>query len=311
MKELSLLKEPGKMSLSNAGKVALSRLVKVGDIKTRKEFEGLFPHVPANFEKIKRRMEEKGYDNSQPVHLWETEGKAVLIDGHHRVLASKEVGIAEIPGYFHSFEDIEEAVEYAIALQVERRNLSDAELLIMLKVVDQLKARGKGAGGEKGKSAKRTAEILGTNASKIEKARIVEKYGGEEIKGKVASGELSLNQAYLEARTAKERQGERRDGGDGSGEDCPERSGGETNFDYRRGSGREPEHAETGDSPNVRFLKSAVILLGEKKEHAAIGLLIDHFLRKEKRELFLKILPADLQKAIREYKQGGNNADTL
>ncbi|MDR0451073.1 MAG: ParB N-terminal domain-containing protein [Treponema sp.] len=188
MKDLSLLKEPGKMSLSHSGTAALSRPVRTGDIKTRKEFEGLFQPVPANFEKIKRRMEEHGYDGSQPVHLWETEGAPVLIDGHHRLQAAKELGIAEIPGYFHRFGNAEEAAEYAIALQVERRNLSDAELLAVLKTVDQLKARGKGAGGEKGKSAKRTAEILGTNTSKIEKARMWRNTGARKPKGKSLPG---------------------------------------------------------------------------------------------------------------------------
>jgi ParB family chromosome partitioning protein len=289
MKELSLMKEPEKMNLNNSGKIILSRLVNIRNIKTQKEFEELFPLIPANLEKIKRRMAEKEYDNSQPVHLWDKDGKLVLIDGHHRLIAARELGITEIPGYFHYFESIEEAVEYAIALQVERRNLSDAELLIMIKVVDQLKIRGKGASGEKGKSAKRTAEILGTNASKIEKARIVEKYGDEEIKKKVASGELSLNQAYLEARTAKEQGGANEEGKPGAAPDCSE----------------EGNESETGDgvgnhcahevSPSVKFLNAAATLLYEKKEMSAIKILINHFLRKRERPLFYKALPQEIQ----------------
>jgi ParB family chromosome partitioning protein len=313
MKELSLIKEPGKMNLNHSGKVTLSRLVKVEDIKTRKEFEELFPLIPSNFEKIKRRMEAYGYDNSQPVHLWEAEGKAVLIDGHHRLLAAKELGITEIPGYFHSFENLEEAVEYAIALQIERRNLSDAEILIMIKVVDQLKVRGKGASGEKGKSAKRTAEILGTNTSKIEKARIVEKYGNEEIKGKVASGELSLNQAYLEARMAREQRIDGEESGDGSGEGYTEETGTDESTGYDL-SPLLPEPDSKSDSDDnsdtttnydtsqtVCFLKTAVLVLRENQEDNAINLLINHFLREKEQAAFYALLPER-----REY-----NADNL
>jgi ParB family chromosome partitioning protein len=296
MKELSLMREPGKMNLNHSGKVTLSRLVKTGDIKTQKEFEGLFSLIPANSERIKRRMEAYGYDNSQPVHIWETEGKLILIDGHHRLLAAKEVGITEIPGYFHSFESLEEAVEYAISLQIERRNLSDAEILIMIKVVDQLKVRGKGASGEKGKSAKRTAEILGTNTSKIEKARIVEKYGSEEIKGKVASGELSLNQAYLEAREAREQRGEEKDtSGKEGGEDS--KGGAVENSDSDADTDQSPmiefRTSDTDLPPVVGFLRPAVLLLREKGEGEAVKLLVNHFLGEKEQGAFYALLPVE------------------
>jgi ParB family chromosome partitioning protein len=282
MKQLSLVKEPGKMSLNNAGTVTLSRMVNINDIKTQKEFEQLFPIVPVNLEKITRRMIDIGYDESQPVQLWEIEGKLILIDGHHRILAAREAGLSEIPGYFHHFKTMEEALEYAISIQVERRNLSDAELLIMIKVVDQLKVRGKGSNGEKGKSAQRTAEILGTNTSKVEKARIVEKYGSEELKEKIAAGKLSLNQAYLEARMAREQNSENQEEHCGEKSDEPEDSGKEEN----------PERIlHDVDSQTLKFLRAAAIVLTEKKEAEAVRILVNHFLRKKERPSFYSILP--------------------
>jgi ParB family chromosome partitioning protein len=283
MKALSLLREPEKMALNPAGAVQLSRLVNIEDIKTRKEFKELFPIIPGNLEKIRRRMETQGYDGSQPLHTWEINGELILIDGHHRLLAAKEAGITEVPCYYHEFGSMEEAVEYAISVQVERRNLSDAELVIMIKVVDQLKVRGKGAEGEKGKSAKRTAEILGTNTSKVEKARIVEKYGSEELKGKVAKGELSLNQAYLEARTVREQKPDE----DAPAEEEEEAGDGE---EKEEEDGRGPVLRDTDSGAN-RFLRAAVIVLREKREETAAEILVNHFLRKRERESFYAALP--------------------
>jgi ParB family chromosome partitioning protein len=282
MKELSILKAHGKMSLNPSGKVRLSRLVNTGEIKTKKEFEELFPVIAGNQEKINRRMEERGYDESQPLHVWEGEGgTVVLIDGHHRLRAARKAGITEVPCYFHHFEDTEEALEYAIAIQVERRNLRDAELMIMLKVVDKLKERGKGPCGERGKSAKRTAEILGTNTSKVEKARMVEKYGSEELKEKVASGEISLNQAYMEARAEKEGT-EPNEGAAGNG------------VGKTAAAGTGEGEAYTGDTgnPTRKFLKAAVEILAVKGEGKAAGILVNHFLRKKEREPFYAQLSA-------------------
>jgi ParB family chromosome partitioning protein len=296
MKELSLLRDPGKMSLNPSGKIELSRLVNIEEIKTQKEFEELFPIVPTNQEKIRKRMEVRGYDNSQPLHIWEREGKPVLIDGHHRLRAARENGITEIPCYFHRFEDLEEALEYAISVQVERRNLSDAELLLMMKVVDELKVRGKGANGEKGKSAKRTAEILGTNTSKIEKARIVKKYGSEELKGKVASGELTLNQAYLEARMAREdherdREAEENNSDQEEAGETETETETETNCHEGEETVENDGEPEYDIEPTISFLKAAVLMLNEHKETKAVTLLVNHFVAEKERAAFYARFP--------------------
>jgi ParB family chromosome partitioning protein len=196
MKPLSILSDEKKLDLNNSGTVLLARLIPLKDIKLKKEFQELFPLIPANVEKITMRIKENGYDNSQPVHIWKTSGSHILIDGHHRRVGAIEAGLYEIPCYLHEFSSIDEALEYAISLQTERRNLSDAELLKALKIVDTLKTRGLGAEGEKGKSATRSAQILGISTSRVEKTRTVEKYASDEIKAKIESGELTLNKAY-------------------------------------------------------------------------------------------------------------------
>jgi ParB-like nuclease domain. len=203
MKPLSIVKDENKLDLNNSGTVLLARLIPVHDIKLQKEFQELFPLIPANVEKITQRIIESGYDKSQPVHLWNKDGAQVLIDGHHRREGAIRAGLHEIPCYLHSFPSIDEALEYAISLQTDRRNLNDAELLKALKIVDTLKTRGLGAEGEKGKSAARSAQILGISTSRVEKTRMVEKYATDEIKEKISSGELTLNKAYQMVRDSQ------------------------------------------------------------------------------------------------------------
>lgn len=185
-----------KMSLNNSGTVLLARLLPLRDIKLQREFKELFPIIPGNLDKITLRMRNSGFDNSKPLHIWDNGGVYILIDGHHRREAALACSLHEVPCYLHSFATTDEALEYALSEQTERRNLSDADLLKALKVVDELKARGPAA-GEKGKSASRSAQILGISTSRVEKTRMVEKHGTDEIKQRIESGELTLNKAYL------------------------------------------------------------------------------------------------------------------
>lgn len=195
MKPLSILNDTEKLSLNNSGTIFLAKLLPVREIKLQREFKELFPIVPGNLEKIITRMRESGFDNSKPLHIWNKDGTYILIDGHHRREAAITCDLHEVPCYLHSFESTDEALEYALSEQTERRNLSDADLLKALKVVDELKARGP-ATGEKGKSAARSAQILGISTSRVEKTRTVEKFASEEIKQQIESGELTLNKAY-------------------------------------------------------------------------------------------------------------------
>ncbi len=199
MKDLSILTDASKLSLNNSGTVVLSKLIPVKDIKLQKEFKELFPIVPTNLEKITAHMREEGFDNSKPLHIWERDGAYILIDGHHRREAALACNLHEVPCYLHTFDSVDDALEYALLEQTERRNLSDADLIKALKVVDEIKTRGR-SNGEKGKSAARSAQLLGISTTRVEKTRMVDKYASDEIKAKIESGELTLNKAYLMVR---------------------------------------------------------------------------------------------------------------
>jgi ParB family chromosome partitioning protein len=254
MNDLTMMTTPGKATLNNAGAVPFTRLIRLEQIKLKDEFRGLFPVVQDNLILIAQRMTENGYDNSQPLHVWECEEGLVLVDGHHRRAAAIRVGITEVPCYLHHFRDHDEALEYAISLQTERRNLSDAELLDMLPKVDALKKRGMGTNGEKGRSSERTAELLHTSRSRVETMRTIEEYGDEEMKEKLRNGEASLHETYLAALEKK-------------------------------GTGKKTA-VKRKKNPATAFMEKAAGILGDAGETKAAELLIEAFIPEEEREDF-------------------------
>jgi ParB family chromosome partitioning protein len=59
------------------------------------------------------------------------------------------------------------------------------------------------------------------------------------------------------------------------------------------------DYSQIGDSYQIRFLRSSVILLCESKQTAAAKILINHFVRGKNREMFLKILPGQVAGLVR------------
>ena len=146
-------------------------------------------------------MAKHGYDESQPVLIWKEED--VLIDGHTRKKAAEINNYFDIPYHEKSFQNIEEALEYALSLQVARRNLNDAELVNAVLRLDELKKRGVKKEGEdvsKGKSSEQLANLLNTNSRKIEKIRAINKDGDEDVLEAVKKGEQSVEKAYKATR---------------------------------------------------------------------------------------------------------------
>ncbi|MBW1992655.1 MAG: DUF5131 family protein [Deltaproteobacteria bacterium] len=175
----------------------------------RPPFCELFPTSKAVIEAVKGAMAEWGYDQSQPIIIWD-EGQAI-IDGHTRLRAAQEVGIEDIPVHYKSFATEEEALAYAIHLQRNRRNLTDAEIIRCIEALDKRRQRGgdhkseefkkskpSNEGIETGKSAsaKETAKLVGVSRVKVERARTVLEHGEEPVKKAVQAGELSIHRAY-------------------------------------------------------------------------------------------------------------------
>lgn len=185
---------------------------KPSQIKTHPTFENLFPIKPELLARIEADMKAGKYDDSQPVIVarWEGQNEEVCIDGHTRIQAAINAGIDEIPTKTYPFETENEALEYAIRLQANRRNMDDCDILKCAMVLDQRRARGGDRRSDEAKSkpqhcgiensrsasAKYTAELLGISTRKVEQIRTVMDQADPETLEAVETGKMSINKAY-------------------------------------------------------------------------------------------------------------------
>ncbi len=188
---------------------------KVTEIQTHELFENLFPIDAHVLKQIEDDMRDGNYDFSQPIILatWEGQKEPVCVDGHTRLQAAQKAGIEEVPVFFHEFDTEEEALEKAIKLQRNRRNMTDREIATCIETLDKKKPRGgdrrsEGAKSKassdaiekNSKSAKETADLLGISATKVERIRNVLSNGDPDTIEAVKKGEMSANQAYQKTR---------------------------------------------------------------------------------------------------------------
>lgn len=195
--------------------------VNPSELVTRQPFCTLFPVREDIRERILASIQEDGFDASKPINVWRQEN--VVVDGHTRRECAIVAGI-EVLVHFRDFKDEDEAMDYAIANQRDRRNLSDAELAGLVIAVDKRKSRGGDHKSEAAKSISSTKEIdppshiataalTGTSKTKVEKIRTIvdhaEKTGDIEEKEAVLNGKMSINAAEraVKAKKAKRKNG--------------------------------------------------------------------------------------------------------
>ena len=168
----------------------------------RAPFSTLFPPQPKIVETIAASMREHGYDQAFPVVVW----VGVVVDGNCRVAAAKQ---ANVDVYYvdHQFPDEAAALAFAIACQLKRRNLTDADIVRCVAELDKLKQAGRPsaeklaqgcAKSRPGKSAATTAAMLGISVRKVEQVRTVRDHAAPEVKAAVQDGAKSINSACRE-----------------------------------------------------------------------------------------------------------------
>lgn len=145
---------------------------------SREPFSTLFTIRQETIDAIVEAMRKKGFDTSQPIHVWRNGN--IILDGHVRVKAAIETGM-EVTVFYHDFATEEEAMDYALAMQKNRRNLSDAELVRCISAVYRKK------------SAEATAAKIGTGRSKVQKVRAI--LSDPEETEHVLSGKKSIREA--------------------------------------------------------------------------------------------------------------------
>jgi len=178
----------------------------IKDIKCGPPFNELFPVDRKVVEGLKESISRHGFSDAEPVIIWR--GKDILVDGHLRYLAAKELGYINVPAFHMNFPNEEAALRYAIQRQTLRRNLTDAEIMRCIEALDRRKKQGeeqerhkgrfqpKASNEAIGKSAQETAKTVGVSRAKVERARTVLNHADEEIKAAVKEGKISINRAY-------------------------------------------------------------------------------------------------------------------
>ena len=238
------------------------KLVKIDEIVIDPEIAGLFGISDRIKNGLVENMKEFGFYKEEPLTLW---GK-ILLDGRTRYTAAKEAGLKEIPAVERNFESRDDAIMYTLERQVLRRNLKSAEILKAGRILLNKKKAAHGTG----RSTAGLAELLGIHEVTLEKAKAIAKEAPEEIIKAVENGDMSLNKAYKNRKQNS----------------APATQKPEVKF-----------NADMGLPENVRFLKSAVILLVKKtklENGAEIGAaiaLINHFLKKNEKRGFYDLLP--------------------
>jgi protein gp37 len=175
-------------------------------IKTAKPFNDLFPIDKNILNAIQEHMQTFGYDESQPIILWNN----LVIDGHTRLISARTCDIKDIPVIEKDFKDEDEALKYALHNQRDRRNMTDADIIRIVQIVDKRKEAKRGKDGKftAGRSqptvsAEETAKIVGVGASKVKEARTVLDNADEQTKKAVETGEKTIHQACKETRNKK------------------------------------------------------------------------------------------------------------
>ena len=122
-----------------------------------------------------------------------------------RVIAAKYEGVLVTVAY-REFADEDEAVLYALAAQLRRRNLTDAEIVrsvLLLEHRSGAKRPTKGRPAKNGKNlpfsvptAKETAKTLGTTEVKVKKLRAIIDHASHDVKEAVENGEVSIDAAH-------------------------------------------------------------------------------------------------------------------
>ena len=185
---------------SNTARLSVRMTVKELAAYLDDEFVNLFSHTDETANHLAKSFIENGYDESQPVHYAyiEDEDKSIVIDGMTRLHALQIADFFDVPVYKHTFKNRMDALMYAYRLQLDRRNLDDAQKLAAIEKMIQINPRSKD-----GSLAKYISATLNMGERNVKKAINILKNADEETKQAVFNHEITINQGDKETQKKK------------------------------------------------------------------------------------------------------------
>jgi hypothetical protein len=188
------------------------------ELKESPPFSTLFAIPPSVLDALTSEMRAEGYAARYPIEVWRQ--RNVIVDGHTRRQAAIRAGVSEVPVFFLDFDDEASALAYMVKTQVQRRNLTESEILRYVKAVHKPKPKGGDRGNQhtggkvakagnqaiarEGKASEATAETLGVGRDKVEKALLVA--SDPEATRAVEAGEKTINAAAKEVAEKRRRE---------------------------------------------------------------------------------------------------------
>lgn len=194
------------------------------EYKINPELEKCLPPLSdMEFEKLKTSIQTQGYDEAKPIVLWK-EYPDTIVDGHHRYKICRELEIE--PKYIvKSFDSLDKAILYTLQRQIEQRNLSAGQMVVItkqmlpleekIKLEEEAKAAQSTAGGDRKseeyqkslpaqksesdstskEQAKKIAEKAGVDVRTVYRVNAVEKNGASKVNELMNKGEVSAHTA--------------------------------------------------------------------------------------------------------------------
>jgi len=174
--------------------------------KINPEFRTLIPPLSdSEYAELEQSILAEGCRD--PLCVWND----TIVDGHHRYEICTKYGLP-FSTYEMEFESEDAAKIWILGNQLARRNISDwARWKLGSMRKDILLAQGKETQGmrtdilsnvdkklEPHNTQKMLADALGWSAGKVAMAELVDKHAPEEVKDKLRTGDMSINQAYKE-----------------------------------------------------------------------------------------------------------------
>lgn len=172
------------------------KMMKVSDLKIDPEYKALYAQEEEKVHNIAKNMKAYGYDKSQPIII---QADGTVVDGHSRLMAAIEAGLTEVAVIIKEFESRNDVLLYMEHLQLDRRNLTEAEKMIHFEKLQQFKAQAKAEGKDVTEfSDEAIAKQLDISPRQVQKMKEIEKKATPEQLESIRKGETTLNQVHKE-----------------------------------------------------------------------------------------------------------------
>lgn len=177
-------------------------MMSIDELKVDQPFCDVFDIKESDLQQVIDAIKEKGFDTLYPIVVWDGHDN-VVVDGHTRLAAAKQLGYTTVPVVPRSFADEEEALQHTISAQRVRRSLSQAELMKCVSLMQEKLAERKKEESVKGlthtpqgRTTQIIADTIGSTRGTVDKIARIARHGDSDLIEAVQNEEMSINQAH-------------------------------------------------------------------------------------------------------------------